>query len=261
MGVVNVTPDSFSDGGQCLEPDRAVESALRLIEEGADLIDLGGESTRPGATPVSIQDELARVIPVFQRLRSRTGVPLSIDTRKPAVAAAALAAGADVVNDIQAGAAGSEMWELLRTTGAGYVCMHMQGSPPTMQNAPRYDDVVTEVDSFFENRLRALAAAGVSPEQVLLDPGIGFGKTSTHNLELLRHTGRFARHGRPLLIGVSRKSFLARLVGGEIDDRVDAALACTLWAVRNAVNIVRTHDVAPTVRALRMQHLLEGGTP
>ncbi len=259
MGVVNVTPDSFSDGGRLQDPDEAAESALRLLSEGADLIDIGGESTRPGATPTTADDEVSRVIPVLRRLRAQTDAPLSVDTHKPVVAAAALAAGADVINDIRAGTAGLEMWELLRSTRAGYVCMHMQGVPATMQQAPRYDDVVAEVDSFFRERLKALANAGVSAEQVVLDPGFGFGKTPEHNLQLLRATDRLSRQGRPLLIGVSRKSFLGRLVGGEVTERLGGALACTLWTVRHGVGIVRTHDVAATVQALRMQTLLGEG--
>ncbi len=261
MGVVNATPDSFSDGGRFPDPTHAVEAALRMIAEGAEIVDIGGESTRPGATEVDEPTEIARVVPVIAALRPRTRAAISVDTRKPGVARAALAAGADILNDVGAANADPAMWELLRDTGAGYVCMHMQGTPATMQAAPRYDDVVAEVDAFFAERLSALVAAGVQPEQVSLDPGIGFGKTPDQNIALLRGLGLFARHGRPLAIGVSRKGFLGKFTGGDTHERLPAALACALFAVRHAVRLVRTHDVLATVQALRMQSLLEGPTP
>ncbi|KAB2654633.1 MAG: dihydropteroate synthase [Verrucomicrobia bacterium] len=261
MGVVNATPDSFSDGGRFLDPTRAVEAALRMVSEGADIIDIGGESTRPGAVTVAEDEEIARVVPVIRGLRAASNTPISADTRKTAVARAALETGAEIVNDVGAAQADPAMRELLRTTGAGYVCMHMQGTPATMQVEPRYDDVVASVDAFFEERLASLADAGVPVEQVVLDPGIGFGKTPGQNLALLRHLGDFERHGRPCAVGVSRKAFLGHFLGGEVMERLPGSLSCALWAVRHGTSIIRTHDVAATVKALRMQALLEGSIP
>jgi len=252
MGIVNVTPDSFSDGGACLDPGAAEARAHQLVAEGAELVDVGGESTRPGAPEVSEAEELRRVLPVIERLGSRFPVPLSIDTRKPAVAEAALAAGACIVNDIGASRPDERMAECLARTGAGYVCMHMQGTPLTMQEAPAYQDVVAEVDQFFAGALRRLRQAGVADDQIVLDVGIGFGKTLAHNLGLLAALGRFTRHERPLLLGVSRKSFIGRLLGAGISNRLPGALACTMWAVQTGCQIIRTHDVAATRDAVRM---------
>src|SRR5437867_662796 len=201
MGVVNVTPDSFSDGGQFLEPSAAVRRALQLIEEGADMIDVGGESTRPKAAPVSEKEELRRVLPVIERLAGRVKTPISIDTMKPAVARAALKAGACVVNDVAAGRQGPAMWSVVAESGAGYVLMHMKGWPQTMQDKPVYRDVVAEVDEFFGERLSQLNAFGIPPEGVILDAGIGFGKTARHNLQLLRALEVFKKWKRPLLLG------------------------------------------------------------
>jgi dihydropteroate synthase len=252
MGVVNVTPDSFSDGGQFLEPEAAVAQALRLVEEGAEIIDVGGESTRPDATPVSEAEELRRVLPVIERLGGRLRAALSIDTQKPAVAQAALRSGASIVNDVAADRGEDALWRVVAEAGAGYVAMHRQGTPPTMQSHPTYHDVVQEVGDFFADRLARLAAAGVSVEQVVLDVGIGFGKTVEHNLELLAGLPHFTKHGRPLLLGVSRKSFIGKLLGVELAARLPASLACACAAVASGVQILRTHDVAATVQALRM---------
>jgi dihydropteroate synthase len=251
MGVVNVTPDSFSDGGRFLDPDAAVAHALRLVADGADLLDIGGESTRPNATPVSEAEELRRVLPVLERLAGRVRVPLSIDTQKPGVARAALAAGASIVNDIAANRTDDAMWRLVAETGAGYVAMHMQGTPADMQVAPHYTDVVREVEAFFAERLERFARAGLRPEQVALDVGIGFGKTVEHNLQLLAALGGFRRFERPLLLGVSRKSFIARLAG-EAGGRLPGSLACALWAATRGVAVLRVHDVAETRQALRV---------
>lgn len=250
MGVVNVTPDSFSDGGRFLEPGAAVEHALRLEEEGAEIVDIGGESTRPGADPVSEAEELRRVLPVLEQLAGRTKALISIDTRKPAVAREAVQAGASLINDIGASRQEPAMWALVAETGAAYVAMHMQGTPATMQENPAYLDVRKEIGDFLRERLAALETAGVRPEQVLLDVGIGFGKTREHNLELLSGLAGFARLGRPLLIGVSRKSFLGRRLSPH--DRLPAALAASCWAVQAGVAIVRTHDVKPTLQAIRL---------
>ena len=252
MGVVNVTPDSFSDGGQYFEPGRAVNHALELIQQGAEIIDVGGESTRPGAAPVAEAEELRRVMPVLEALARQVRVPLSIDTAKPAVAQAALAAGASIVNDVGANRNDPVMWRLVAEAGAGYVCMHAQGTPRTMQANPAYTDVVHEVGEFFSDHLKRLGDCGVAPEQIILDPGIGFGKTPEHNLQLLGKLGHFARFNRPLLLGVSRKSFIGKLVGAELPARLPGALACACMAVADGVQIVRAHDVAETVQAMRM---------
>ena len=252
MGVVNVTPDSFSDGGKFLDAPTAVAHALELAVQGAEILDLGGESTRPGAVAVSEAEELRRVIPVIERLAARTKIPLSIDTTKPAVARAALAAGASIVNDIAANREDDAMWRVVAEFGAGYMCMHMQGAPATMQIEPRYADVVKEVGDFFTERLQRLEACGVDAERVVLDVGIGFGKTPEHNLQLLAGLRQFTNSGRPMLLGVSRKSFIGKLLGAETADRLPAALAITALAVNAGVQMFRTHDVAATVQAVRM---------
>jgi len=249
MGILNVTPDSFSDGGRFLEPQSAIDRALELIEEGADIIDVGGESSRPGATPVAEAEELRRVLPVLQRLANKVRVPLSIDTMKPEVARAALAAGASIVNDVGANRREQTMWEIVAETGAGYVCMHMQGTPQTMQIHPIYADVSAEVEEFFVARLQQLSDCRIRREQIILDPGIGFGKTPEHNVELLGALKRFTRLARPLLIGVSRKSFLGKIAG---NGGLAAGLACACLAVEAGARIIRTHDVAETVQAIRM---------
>ncbi|MEO8428998.1 MAG: dihydropteroate synthase [Verrucomicrobiota bacterium] len=252
MGIVNVTPDSFSDGGRYFDSVAAVQHGRELVSEGADIIDVGGESTRPNAKPVTEVEELRRVLPVIEQLARQVKVPISIDTQKPMVARAALLAGASIVNDIAANRKDGEMWQVVAQTGAGYVAMHMQGRPETMQIKPVYQDVVREVEEFFSDRLRRLEQAGVPGERVILDAGFGFGKTLDHNLELLAALKRFTRFQRPLLLGVSRKSFISKLFGLEMEERLPAALACSCWAVHSGVQVVRTHDVSATVRALRM---------
>lgn len=252
MGIVNVTPDSFSDGGQFLDADKAVAHALKLAEQGAEILDVGGESTRPGAPAVSEAEELRRVIPVLEQLAGRVSVPISIDTLKPAVAKAALAAGASLVNDVAANRPDGLMWRVVAEAGAGYICMHMQGTPQTMQASPLYDNVVREVGEFFSERLARLAACGVATEQVALDPGIGFGKTAEHNLQLLAALGTLGKFARPVLLGVSRKSFLGRIVPAPVTERLPGSLACAALAVAAGVQIIRTHDVAETVQAVRV---------
>ncbi|MGH6959096.1 MAG: dihydropteroate synthase, partial [Dongiaceae bacterium] len=257
LGIVNVTPDSFSDGGQFLDPRSAVEHALALAAQGADLIDVGGESTRPGATPVSEAEEMRRVLPVIERLAGELKAPISIDTMKPAVARAALRAGACIVNDIAANRADPAMWRVVAEAGAGYVAMHMQGTPQTMQQQPAYDDVVGEVNSFFGDRLARLQEAGVSAEQLVLDPGLGFGKTAEHNLQLLAAIRSFTIWNRPLLLGASRKSFLGRFAGNAAAAaRLPASLACACWAVAQGVNIIRAHEVEATRQAVRLTEAL-----
>ena len=253
MGVVNVTPDSFSDGGQFLEPDKAVAQALRLIQEGADLIDIGGESTRPKAPPVGPEEEMRRVLPVIEQLAARAQTPISIDTTKPIVARAALQAGASLVNDVAAGREDSTMWRVVAETGAGYVVMHMKGSPPTMQDNPVYEDVVAEVAAFLSEKLDRLSAFGVGLEQIILDIGIGFGKTLDHNMLLLGALDAFTKWSRPLLLGASRKSFIGQITETtEVADRLPGSLACACWGLAHGVNIVRVHDVRATRQALRM---------
>jgi dihydropteroate synthase len=252
MGIVNVTPDSFSDGGRFLDAQAAVAHALRLVEQGAEIIDVGGESTRPGALPVAEAEELRRVIPVIERLAGQVKVPVSIDTIKPGVARAALDAGASIVNDVAANREDPGLWRLVAEARAGYVCMHMQGMPQTMQANPVYADVVREVGEFFFERIRRLSDCGVGREHIILDPGIGFGKTVEHNLQLLAAARDFTKFARPLLVGVSRKSFIGILLGAELAARLPGALACACAAVAAGVQIIRAHDVAETVQAIRM---------
>lgn len=250
MGIVNVTPDSFSDGGRFFDPEAAIQHGLQLAAEGADILDVGGESTRPQADPVSEAEELRRIRPVVQALVEKSGKPVSIDTYKPSVAREALAIGAALINDVAGCHDQSEMWELAGQTGAGYVLMHMKGTPQSMQSEAEYADVTDEVERFFCRRLPRLLAAGISSEQVILDPGIGFAKTAEHNLQLLAQLRRFRMHQRPLLIGASRKSFIGKLLGGQ--DRLPGSLACAAWAVSRGAQIIRTHDVAATRQTLRM---------
>jgi len=252
MGIVNVTPDSFFDGGRFLDAQAAVDHALQLVEQGAEIIDVGGESTRPGALPVAEPEELRRVMPVIAQLAGRIKVPISIDTVKPGVARAALAAGASIVNDVAGNREDPALWRLVAEASAGYVVMHAQGTPQTMQAHPVYTDVVREVGEFFSERLRRLSDCGVGREQIILDPGIGFGKTVEHNLELLGAARSFTSLERLLLFGVSRKSFIGKLLGAELEARLPGALACACLAVAAGVQIIRAHDVAETVQAIRM---------
>jgi dihydropteroate synthase len=257
MGVVNVTPDSFSDGGKFLDADAAVEHGLKLVADGAEILDIGGESTRPGAEPVGEAEELRRVVPVIEKLVARVKIPVSIDTTKPAVARAALAAGASIVNDVSANRDHAALWKTIADFQAGYICMHAQGGPGTMQENPVYADVVREISEFFQEQLaNLLNRAGIAPEQVVLDVGIGFGKTPEHNLELLANLRSFTKLQRPLLLGVSRKSFIGKLLGAEVNERLPASLACATLAVASGVQIIRTHDVTETVQAVRMTEAL-----
>ena len=258
MGVVNTTPDSFSDGGHFLDNDMATDHGLRLADEGAEIIDIGGESTRPGSEPVSVKEEMRRVLPVIERLAKRCEAVISIDTQKPAVAKAGLDAGASIVNDIAANRQSTEMWQVVAEARAGYVCMHMQGTPQTMQTEPHYDDVLQEVGDFFSERLTRLAEHGVNSEQVALDPGIGFGKELEHNIKLLSGIHQLIISGRPLLIGASRKSFIGKLLGTPSNERLPASLACAVCAAAEGAHIVRVHDVAETVQAVRMAEALSG---
>jgi dihydropteroate synthase len=250
MGIVNVTPDSFSDGGLYLRPDVAIEHAEALVREGADLLDIGGESTRPGARAVSAEEELGRIGPVVDGLRD-VGVPISIDTSKAAVAEAALDAGARIVNDVTAFRGEPELAALCAERDCGVVLMHMLGTPRTMQSSPAYDDVVDDVRSFLAGRIEFAMAEGIAEERIWVDPGIGFGKTADHNLELLRRLGELAELGRPIVIGTSRKSFIGRLTGREVADRLGGTIASTVLALRAGAEVLRVHDVAAVRDAVR----------
>jgi dihydropteroate synthase len=250
MGVLNVTPDSFSDGGRYFDPARALEHARRMREDAADLIDIGGESTRPGALPVPEADEIARVVPLVGALAT-AGVPVSVDTRKPAVMRAAIEAGAAMINDVGALSAPGAMDACVHSD-VGVCLMHMQGDPATMQASPSYADVVAEVRAFLSARATACVAAGIARDRIVIDPGFGFGKTLAHNLALLRALGAFAALGFPVLVGLSRKSSLGQITGRETGERLGASLAAALAAVARGAAIVRVHDVRETVDALKV---------
>jgi dihydropteroate synthase len=251
MGVVNVTPDSFSDGGRYLDTAVAIEHGLELDAEGAAILDVGGESTRPGAAPVSETEELRRVIPVVEGLiAGGTNAQISIDTYKSGVATRALASGATLVNDVTALRGDPEIAAVVAEANADCCLMHMLGDQRTMQQDPRYGDVVNEVKAFLEERMAFAIASGIAEERILLDPGIGFGKTVAHNLELLRRLGEFLDLGRPVVIGTSRKSFLGKITGREVDDRVAATVATNVLAYERGARVFRVHDVAPVHDAL-----------
>jgi dihydropteroate synthase len=256
MGVVNVTPDSFSDGGLHADTRAAIAHALRLVEEGADIVDLGGESTRPGAAAVALEEERRRVLPVLEALAGAT-VPVSVDTRKPELMREAIAAGASMVNDVTA-LSSPRALQALAGTSVGVCLMHMQGEPGTMQANPSYGDVVREVRNYLAARVAAAQAAGIARERIVADPGFGFGKTLEHNLELLRALGEFRSLGVALLAGLSRKAMLGRLTGREPRDRVHASVAAALVAVQNGAHIVRVHDVAATRDALTVWQAVMG---
>jgi dihydropteroate synthase len=259
MGILNATPDSFSDGGQHLDVAAAAAHARAMADDGAAIIDVGGESTRPGATPVAVEDELARVAPVLEALRvGPAAAPTSIDTRHAAVAQVALDAGAVLVNDVSAGADPS-MLPLVAERGVGICLMHMQGEPGTMQDDPRYADVVAEVVAFLEGRMEAAVRAGVGEEAIVLDPGIGFGKTTAHNLALLTGLPRITALGRPVLVGVSRKGIIGALTGRDVDERLAGSIGAGLAAVARGAAVLRVHDVSETVDALAAFAAIEEG--
>jgi dihydropteroate synthase len=246
MGIVNVTPDSFSDGGHYLNVEAAVAHAVRLADEGADILDIGGESTRPGAVPVPLDEELRRLVPVIERVARETPVPISVDTSKAEVARQALEAGAVIVNDVSGLTFDPEMPAVCRDRGAGVICMHMRGTPQTMQDDPRYGDAVTEIRDYLAARLEALEAAGIPRERIALDPGIGFGKTARHNLEILASVRRFQELGRPVLIGHSRKRFLKKVLGREVEERLYGTLGVSVALAMQGVDLLRVHDVQAT---------------
>ena len=258
MGVLNITPDSFSDGGAYVAPERAVAHAQRMVEEGAAIIDVGGESTRPGADPVALEEELRRVIPVIEALHGAIPVPVSVDTRKPAVMRAAVAAGAGLINDVSALQTPDAIGTVAEL-GVPVCLMHMQGIPESMQDNPDYRDVVGEVKDFLAGRARACEAGGIAPGRILLDPGFGFGKTTGHNLQLLRHLDALVQTGYPVLVGLSRKSLIDNVLGLPVDKRLYPSVALAVLAVWNGAAIVRCHDVQATREAVAMCHAVRDG--
>lgn len=247
MGILNVTPDSFSDGGVNSEVSTAIARAEQLVSEGAEFIDVGGESSRPGAAPVAIEEELQRTIPVLEALRGWLAAPISIDTTKASVAKAAIQAGVEIVNDISGLTFDPKMPALCAETGVGVICMHMQGTPQTMQQNPRYDDVVVEIAEYLTGRVTALVEAGIAREAIVVDPGIGFGKTAAHNLAILSRIGEIrSATGRPVLVGHSRKRFLEKVLGKKLEERTFGTVGVSLGLAARGVDILRLHDIAPT---------------
>ncbi len=259
MGVVNVTPDSFYDGGLYFEPARAIERALELAAEGADIIDIGGESSRPGAHPIQAGEEKKRILPVVEVLREKKGVLISVDTTKVEVAEAAMAAGADIINDISAGRFDPRMLSFAAESGAGLILMHMKGTPRTMQRAPRYEDVVGEVKSFLLDRIQAAAAYGISADNIIIDPGIGFGKNLEHNLALLNNLSALTELGRPVLVGISRKTFIGKILGGlEARDRLEGTIAAAVVSLLHGAAVLRVHDLIAVKKALAVAESILG---
>ncbi len=259
MGILNVTPDSFYDGGRHRGADKAVSNALAMIEAGADIIDIGGESTRPGATPVPLDDELGRVLPVIRGLRRVTNLPISIDTTKAPVARAALAEGADIVNDISALRFDPDMVNLVAAENVPIILMHMTGTPRTMQLEAHYGDVVAEVRNFLATRIDFATERGVKREKIIIDPGIGFGKTTEHNLALLRGLAGLASLGQPLLVGASRKAFIGKILNAVPDERLEGSLAAAVAAVLAGAHMIRAHDVKETLRVIRVADAIRFG--
>jgi dihydropteroate synthase len=260
MGIVNATPDSFSDGGLAFSPADALARAEFLASEGADILDIGGESSRPGAAIVPTEEEIRRVVPLIASLAARLSLPISVDTTKPEVARLAIDAGASIVNDITA-LADPAMLALVAESGAGVVLMHMQGTPQTMQIAPHYADVVAEVLDFLSTRIEVAERAGIPRERIAIDPGIGFGKKSAHNLALLRGLDRFATLGCAVLVGVSRKGFLGKITGRDVIGRATASVVCSLGAIQRGAGIVRMHDVGAMVDAIKVWDAIGGSSP
>jgi dihydropteroate synthase len=253
MGILNVTPDSFSNGGKFFTLAKAVDHGLRIAAEGADIIDVGGESTRPGSEPVNVEEELRRVILVIEKLQAKIGIPISIDTSKAEVARAAIQAGASIVNDVTGGRGDKGMMPLVAENESSFIIMHMQGNPRTMQLKPQYDDVVSEVADFFRQQYACAIESGIDPMAIAFDPGIGFGKTLEHNLELLAQLERLRAHDRPLVVGISRKSFLAKVTGSsEIGDRLVPSVALASLLRARGADVFRVHDVKENVNALRV---------
>ncbi len=257
MGILNVTPDSFSDGGRFFDHEVAVAAGIEMVSDGADLVDIGGESTRPGSNPVPEREQLERVLPVIKRLSAEVDVPLSIDTRSPRVAAGAVEAGATIVNDVTAGS-DPGMFETVRASEAGMVLMHMRGEPNTMQQLTDYDDVVTEVREYLRGRLQAATDAGIDVERLVVDPGLGFAKTTTQSLLLMRDVASFAELGRPVLVGPSRKSFIGDVLGTDVTERAEGTAGAVAWMAAQGAHIIRVHDVKTMVRVVRVVDAIRG---
>jgi dihydropteroate synthase len=260
MGVINVTPDSFSDGGRFFDPEVAVAAGISMAGEGADFLDVGGESTRPGSEPVPPSDEIDRVVPVIKRLVGEVDIPISVDTRKAEVARVALDAGASIVNDVTAGS-DPEMFEVVREAGAGMVLMHMRGDPKTMQQLTDYDDVVAEVRAYLADRVEAAVTAGIERERLAVDPGLGFAKTAEHSLLLMKEIGALLDIGRPLVVGPSRKSFIGKVLGTEVDDRLEGTAGAVAWLASQGAHVVRVHDVKEMVRVTRVVDAIRHAEP
>ncbi len=259
MGILNVTPDSFSDGGLFFDAETAVEHAEKMVAEGADIIDIGGESSRPGADPVSAEAEIDRVLPVIEKLAKTIKAPISIDTYKSSVARQAMDAGACIVNDITALQGDPDMAPVVAEAGVPIVLMHMRGTPTDMQLDPRYDSLISEIVSFLETRIQVAVDAGVSPDQIVVDPGIGFGKTVAHNLEIIRRLRDFKSLEKPILIGTSRKSFIGKVLGPLADDRLEGTAATVAVAIANGADVVRVHSVKEMARVVRMADAIVRG--
>ncbi|HEX2069773.1 MAG TPA: dihydropteroate synthase [Actinomycetota bacterium] len=257
MGILNVTPDSFSDGGRFFDHEVAVAAGIDMVTDGADLIDIGGESTRPGSNPVPEGEQLERVLPVIKRLSVEVDVPLSIDTRSARVAAGAVEAGASIVNDVTAGS-DPDMFETVRASEAGMVLMHMRGEPNTMQQLTDYDDVVKEVKEYLRGRLHAATAAGIDAERLVVDPGLGFAKTTPQSLHLMRDVASFAELGRPVLVGPSRKSFIGDVLGTDVTERAEGTAGAVAWMAAQGAHIIRVHDVRTMVRVIRVVDAIRG---
>ena len=258
MGIVNVTPDSFSDGGEAFALDAAVERGLRFVEEGADILDIGGESTRPGSDPVSLSEELSRVLPVIETLVKRTAVPISIDTCKSEVARLAIGAGACIVNDISAGNFNPEMKQVVAETGAAAVLMHIRGKPRDMQKNPVYNDLINEIRDYLIEAVNRFEAAGVSRDRILVDPGIGFGKTLQHNLELIANIAEFRGFAGGVMLGPSRKSFIGALTGKDVKERLPGTIAAVVAGTMRGADVVRVHDVKEVIEALKVSDSISG---
>jgi dihydropteroate synthase len=252
MGILNVTPDSFSDGGKYCDPEKAIRHGIRMVRDGADIIDIGGESTRPGARSITVAEELQRVIPVIESLRQKISIPISIDTNKAKVAENAIRAGASIVNDITALKCDRRMPVVVAETGATVILMHMKGSPRTMQNKPHYTDVIGEISVFLKERTAFAMKSGISKSKIIIDPGIGFGKRVEDNLKIIRDLGKFKKLGFPILVGPSRKSFIGAILGLPVDERLEGTLAAIALCAKNGADIVRVHDVNHAVRTVRL---------
>jgi dihydropteroate synthase len=251
MGILNITPDSFSDGGRFFDPEIAVAAGIEMARDGADLLDVGGESTRPGSDPVPLESELDRIVPVIKRLAAEVSVPLSVDTRKSEVATRALEAGATIVNDVTAGSEPT-MFEVVREAGAGMVLMHMRGEPKSMQQLTDYEDVVQDVKAYLQSRIEAAEAAGIDRERLAIDPGLGFAKITEQSLLLMKEIGAFAEVGRPLLVGPSRKSFIGDVLGTDVGERMEGTAGAVAWLAARGAHVVRVHDVKEMVRVVRV---------